>query len=181
MSRQLVVVDIETTGLQHNAAILEIAAVNVDTGEEFYFVPYVDGEKFKWAEAKALQINRYFERGVFKDMRSQEETRKYYYPRLRSMLEGNTFGGSNPTFDSARLTMIGNVWHHRLADLAAYAAGVLGIDPTESPGAAKVCEMLGVVNECEHSALEDARATAECFRRLRTRRALQSQGEVPHD
>lgn len=165
MTRQLIVVDIETTGLADNAAILEVAAVNVDTGAELYFAPYVDKDRMKWAEPEALQINRYYERGVFNEMASEYDTRAYY-AALRSMLAGNTFGGSNPTFDSRRLTMIDNVWHHRLADLAAYAAGVFNLPPTELPGQDKVCELLGVPQPDRHSALGDAQACAECFRKL---------------
>jgi DNA polymerase-3 subunit epsilon len=164
MSRELIVVDIETTGLHANAHILEVGAINVNTGKELYFVPRVPDDAIKWAEPQALQINRYFERGVWKHTLDQENT-LVQYRELEKMLSGNTFAGSNPTFDSQRLP-IKPVWHHRLADLAAYAAGVFGLSPTELPGAHKVCELLGVTNESEHSALGDARAAAECFRRL---------------
>lgn len=169
MSRQLIVIDVETTGLGKGADVLEIAAINVDTGEDLYFVPYLDNDRLKWADPKALQINRYYERGVWADMASEDDTRKYWYPRLRSMLDGNTFGGSNPTFDSGMLTRVGNVWHHRLADLSAYAAGVLGLPPTELPGLDRVCELLGVTNTEPHSAMGDAMATAACFHKLRDR------------
>lgn len=164
MPRQIVVVDIETTGLHANAKILEVAAVNVGTGEELYFAPHVDGDAFKWAEGRAMQINRYFERGVWDHVLTQDATHDRYI-KLAEMLVDNTFAGSNPTFDSSRLP-IGNGWHHRLLDLSAYAAGVLGLHPGELPGAHTVCELLGVENEEEHSALGDARAAAECFRRL---------------
>ncbi|QAU04979.1 putative exonuclease [Mycobacterium phage Henu3] len=116
------------------------------------------------------------------------------FDELATMLKGNTFGGSNPTFDShlvasARVTppsyavlgaehVVGRVWHHRLADLAAYAAGVLGLNPTELPGLDAVIEKvdfmvpifmvpIGEVDNYErHTALGDARITASCFRRL---------------
>jgi DNA polymerase-3 subunit epsilon len=39
MSRQLIVVDTETTSLKPDAGIVEVAAVNVDTGDELRFVP----------------------------------------------------------------------------------------------------------------------------------------------
>lgn len=164
MPRQIVVVDTETTGLHEDAVILEVAAVNVETGEELYFAPHVDCQAFAEASGHAMQINRYFERGVFEDELTLWATQDHY-SKLEDMLEGNTFAGSNPTFDSTRLP-IGNVWHHRLLDLSAFAAGVLGVHPGELPGAHAVCELLGVVNEEEHSALGDARAAAECFRRL---------------
>lgn len=167
MSRQLVVVDVETTGLSATAWPLEVAAINVTTGEEFQFVPFVTDSALGNADRKALQINRYYERGVWADMLPDVAANKEKYDHLRNMLAGNTFAGSNPTFDAniiGRFTS--EVWHHRLADLSAYAAGRLGIDPTELPGLAAVCERLGITNYGEHSAFFDAQATADCFKAL---------------
>lgn len=168
--RQLVVVDLETTGLDTETChILEIAAVNVTTGQEFYLAPFVPQSVFAEPEsAMALSINRYFERRVFEvaDRTNRDaQTRTY---ELREMLRGNTFAGSNPTFD---YTLLRRDYreiepHYRLADLAPFAAGVLGLPPTELPGLAKVCELLGVENDDPHSAMGDVRATAECFRVL---------------
>lgn len=167
MTRHLIVVDIETTGLV-NPVPLEIAAINVDTGEEFYMVLQVTGTQLAAAEPIALKINRYYERGVYEDMLNAEET-KGGYGWLSEMLTGNTFAGSNPTFDSAilRKALGDQVWHHRLADLAAYTAGILGLDPTELPGLADVCAKCYVTNDEPHGAMSDARATAACFRQLR--------------
>lgn len=165
--RQLIVVDVETTGLSATAWPLEVAAINVTTGEVFEFVPFVTDSALGTADRKALQINRYYERGVWEHMLPDSDANTEKFGFLRSMLQGNTFAGSNPTFDAriiARFT--GEVWHHRLADLSAYAAGVLGIDPTELPGLAAVCERLDITNDEEHSAYYDAQATAECFKAL---------------
>lgn len=168
MSRELIVVDFETTGLHEEAVIIEAAAVNVDTGEELYFVPSVSPQGWSNLQPVALSINGYFERELWKQAQSPFNTIQYYSD-LRSMLRGNTFAGSNPAFDSKLLAKQGQVsWHHRLGDLAAYAAGVLGLDPTDLPGLDKVSELLGVPVEGRHGALEDARATAECFRILRS-------------
>ncbi|MCG7607128.1 3'-5' exonuclease [Mycobacterium sp. CnD-18-1] len=175
MTRQLIILDVETTGLGPNAVPLEIAAVNVATMEEFRAVPHVTQPALAQAEPEALSINRYYERGVFKDALETVEANKNIYDWLKTMLSGNTLGGSNPTFDAQILSKgitsdgpLGTPWHHRLWDISAYAAGVLGLD--ELPGLAKVCELLGVENDEPHSALGDARATAECFRKLRERR-----------
>lgn len=168
--RHLVVVDTETTGLdvlRHYP--IEIAAVNVTTGKELYFVP--DVKDHVWAEADpvALQINRYFERGVFKHRFESS------WWQLWRFLEDHTFAASNPMFDHIML-LRGNAdwiggspkpsWHHRLCDLSAYAGAALGLQPHELEGLANVCEALGVRNEGEHTAMEDARATARCFRVL---------------
>ncbi|MBO0676859.1 3'-5' exonuclease [Mycolicibacterium sp. S2-37] len=166
MSRDIIVVDIETTGLHRAAVPLDVAAINLTTGAEFSFVPYVSREHLAEAEPTALKVNRYYERGVFERMLDPAASGSAYWT-LKEWLKGNTLAGSNPTFDDARLPRwVAEERHHRLLDLSAYAAGVLGTPPNELEGLHTVCERLGVVNEDPHSALGDARATAECFRRL---------------
>lgn len=182
-SRDLWVVDLETTTLDvERAYILEVAAVNVETRQEIQFVPYVKRSVFAAAEPQALTVNRYFERRVYDQMLNEYYTAQAYKD-LAYALGGNTLAGSNPTYDAAvlsrafidvtsgsdRVTIEPTPWHYRLADLAAYAAGALGIPPNESPGLSRVCELLGVTNEDPHTAIGDARATAECFRRLMNR------------
>ncbi|MDV6979613.1 3'-5' exonuclease [Mycobacterium intracellulare] len=167
MSRELIVVDTETTGLHAGAAILEVAAINVTSGEEMHFVPHVTREKLGAAQPAAMQINRYYERGLWRHALNAGDTEDAYW-QLSDMLSGNTFGGCNPAFDAQ---MLGGVlpetdWHHRLADLAAYAGPALLLAPNELVGLADICERLGVQNNGEHTALGDARATAECFRKL---------------
>lgn len=180
LARNLWVVDLETTSLDtEKAYILEVAAVNVETGQFIYFVPFVKPSVFGAADPQALTVNRYFERRLYDRMLTQGETEETYND-LACLLSGETLGGSNPAYDSAVLSrafvdvsagsewlsLDRAPWHYRLADLAAYAAGVLGLPPTETPGLSKVCELLDVTNEEPHTAMGDARATAECFRRL---------------
>jgi len=167
VTRQLIIVDVESTGLGDKAVPLEIAAINVDSGEEFHMVPHVTRQQLVDAEPDALRINRYYERGLYRDMYDDEAGTTHAYGFLANMLRGNTLGGSNPAFDARLLAPhTGAVWHHRLADVSAYACARMGLPPTELPGLEKVCEFLQVVNTEPHSALGDARATAECFRRL---------------
>ncbi|OBS01854.1 hypothetical protein A9W98_17875 [Mycobacterium gordonae] len=180
MSRDLIIVDTETTSLNTDtAAILEIAAVNVATGEEVRFVPYVSPDQLAEASPEALHINRYYERALFREMLSSDHT-TLAFTDLAVTLQGNTFGGSNPAFDAAlvrrypqpgfiegdHIYPMGEVWHHRLADLAAYAGPALLLAPNELVGLKQVCDALGVQIDGEYTALGDARATAECFRRL---------------
>lgn len=189
MTRQLIVVDTETTGLHDDAAIIEVAAINVNTGETLHFVPHLPPGQLAKAQPEALQINRYYERGLFRETLSAADTLDAF-DNLRNMLNGNTFAGSNPTFDAKLIEKqqyrtihtdeetanldytspapIGQVWHHRLADLSAYAAGVLGLDPTEAPGLDRVAELLGVSipDGDRHTALGDAKTTARCFQLL---------------
>lgn len=190
--RDLIVVDTETTGLDVEAHwVLEVAAINLTTGEELYFVPALPQGALDGASGKALKSNGYFERGVYAHRLDADAADKYWR-QLWEMLKGNTLAGSNPTFDAAMLNksalcwppkakggygvdpvepLTTSPWHHRLADLSAYAAGALGIEPTALPGLDVVCRTLQVVNEGDHSALGDARATADCFRKLIARAA----------
>jgi DNA polymerase III epsilon subunit-like protein len=189
--RDLIVVDTETTGLDiEKHWVLEVAAINLTTGEELYFVPFLPSGALDQADGKALKINGYFERGVFSHRMDAEASEKYWR-QLWDMLRGNTLAGSNPSFDAAMLNrsatwfkpkptygpelgeapLTPSPWHHRLADLSAYAAGALNIRPTALPGLEVVCRSLQVENEGEHSALGDARATAECFRRIAAKAA----------
>lgn len=174
MTRQLIVVDCETTGLDPRKHwVLEVAAVNVATGDELYFVPAVPDRALEAADPKAMEVNRYFERGLDAMRIKDHGLTAWFWSQLWEWLDGNTIGGSNPGFDAAMLNktawwLPASPWHYRLADLSAYAAGRLGIPPTELPGLDVVCQLLGVENDCPHSALGDARAAAECFRRLST-------------
>lgn len=166
--RQLIVVDLETTGLDpQRHTVLEVAAVNVDTGESLYFAPYVTREQLMDADPDALRINRYFERGVYQDALKCHNSNLPRYRELWNMLRGNTLGGANPRFDAAMLVRAANmteVWHYRLADVSAYVAGATGLHGAAIEGLQGCCERLGVVNDQPHSALGDAEATAKCFR-----------------
>lgn len=169
-NRRLVIVDVESTGLDPAVHVpIEVAAIDVDTGEVISFAPYVDPTKWADASGEALAINRYFERRVFRQALTYDATVQQY-DRLWDMLAGNSFAGANPRFDvSMLLTAPGapgsELWHHRLPDVSAYVAGALGIYPADLPGLADCCKLLDVTNEGEHSALGDVKAAAECFRR----------------
>lgn len=173
MTRQLIVVDCEATGLSADAHILEIAAINVTTNEELYFVPFTPSLVWTEASPEALAINRFFERRVWEHMLGTGDTNEQWI-KLADMLQGNTFGGSNPRFDAELVQRrlvnysLPTGWHHRLADVSAYACGALGLDPAEPPGLADICKQLNIPAP-DHSAYGDAVATVECFRKLRRR------------
>lgn len=171
--RHLIVVDVESTGLDPKVHVpIEIAAINVDTGEVLSFVPYLSPNMLVLADPDALRINRYFERGVYKKALDEQGTANMYLGPWE-FLRGNTLAGANPRFDAAMLVSghdrfttakVEEPWHHRLPDVSSYVAGALGIYAAELPGLADCCERLGGVNDVEHSALGDAKAAAECFR-----------------
>jgi DNA polymerase-3 subunit epsilon len=158
---------------------LEIAALNLTTGEEFYVAPYLRPGELAGADPEAMAINRYYERRVFKDALENGEANANAFKWLKEMLTDKTFAGSNPSFDAPKIAkLIGSEpWHHRMLDLAPYAAGVLGLPLGELPGLHKVCELLGVRHIGEHTALGDVRATAECFRAL----AALSGNKIPEE
>ncbi|AEO94196.1 DNA polymerase exonuclease subunit [Mycobacterium phage BarrelRoll] len=181
MARKLIVVDLETTSLDYDtAAPLEVALLNVDTGESLRFVPHVTCEQLGAADPKAMEINGYYERGVWREALTEQQT-AVAWSEVKDWLRGNTFAGSNPAFDSTIVARqaaggmfpapIGRVWHHRLADLAAYSAGKLDRDPTELAGLDDVAERLGVQVAQRHTAIGDAAATGLCFDLLRNTKA----------
>lgn len=193
MSRDIVVVDVETNGLdpdRHEA--VEIAWWNLETGDRGRFVPRHDqNDVLARADVQALRVNRYIDRiadgphdtGCDELLRLWEQFAGSFddeFPDSDEEPTANTLAGSNPTFDAAMLRKafakldkpfdIEDVapWHHRLWDLSAYAAGVLGLD--ELPGLARVCELLDI-DPPDHTAEGDVTATGKCFNELRRRAA----------
>ena len=167
--RDLVIVDVESTGLRRNYDFaVEVAWKNVDTGDKGLFVP---NHSIAWvlhyAEPKALEINQYRERLISAKHDDGTEVR-----RLHAALVGNSFGGSNPRADADWLAVLFAGYgldpepqHYRFPDLASFAAGVLAINPRDMPGLFGISERLKV-KPGDHSAMGDVEATAECFRRL---------------
>lgn len=169
MGRHLVIVDVETSGLRDFDACVEVAWLDVDTGARGAFVPAHDPAWVaRYGQPAALNLNRYTER--LADAPQDDGTELV---RLYLALRGNALAGSNPGFDAGHLTTLFlaydltpiEPWHHRMPDVSNYAAGVLGLDPRELPGLAKVCELLGV-EPGDHTAERDVDATAACFARL---------------
>jgi oligoribonuclease (3'-5' exoribonuclease) len=123
----LVYLDTETTGL--NPALHEIVEVAwaVDDGPIHCVVlPHT----LRNAEMAALNINGYFDRNLDERMRydiGSERPTDLVRDLLRD-LRGATLVGANPAFDAAFLMARFGVqlWHYRLLDIEAYAAGVFG-------------------------------------------------------
>lgn len=186
--RQLIVVDVETNGLdleRHQA--IEVAWWNLTTNERGYFIPRHDvHEVLATAELEALRINRYIERiaGLLPmdDGRQADELWGQFVPTGIGDPDGvrHTLVGCNPRFDAAMVTKVfvrspvteflePEPWHHRLWDLSTYAAGVLGLD--ELPGLSTICELLGI-EPGDHTAEADVTATALCFRVLQAKAGI---------
>lgn len=186
MTRRIIVIDTETTGLHHSMHLtVELAAVDLDSGREIRIVPPIEPCDMAAAAPEALTINRFYERRLYAEQMSRAETED----RLRELagwLDGAVFAGCAPAFDAAFVTALFEryevavpVWHHRLADLSALTAGAQDLGLDELPGLSRCCTQWGVENEAPHTALGDARATAECLRRLRDHAAARAAGLHP--
>lgn len=175
--RQIVVVDVETTGLDPERHIaVEVAWWNLSTDEFGSFVPPHPLGVALAGDLEALRTNRYVDRLADAVQDTSGHAAGYLWDKLHE----NTLAGCNPAFDAAFLRKMFREaydgqrdvvpgppdWHHRLLDLSAYAAGVLGIPVTELPGLAAVCERLGVPHVEAHTAHGDVAATVACFRAL---------------
>jgi DNA polymerase III subunit epsilon len=159
--RPVIVVDCECSGLwpwEHVAT--EVAWWNLCTDERGWFIPEHDVDFVLGnGDPKALEISRYHERLLGKPQDDGQAAQE-----LANQLRDNTLAGSNPSFDAGFLPPItGRVWHHRMWDLSAYAAGKLNLDYL--PGLADVCEQLEV-DPPDHSAEGDVTATGLCLLKL---------------
>jgi DNA polymerase-3 subunit epsilon len=184
--RQIIVVDVETNGLDHDRhQAVEVAWWNLNTDERGLFIPHHDVQRVLGAaDIEALRVNRYIDRvaGHPQDLAHTELLRLHDqlvrydeagdYDEHAPARVRHALAGSNPASDARFLTkLFGQIeyidnpepWHHRLWDLSAYAAGVLGLDTL--PGLATVCELLDVPAP-DHSAEADVTATGICFTKL---------------
>lgn len=119
------------------------------------------------ADAQALAIGRYWERGC--EYRRGDHTTGRV---IASHLRGTTLVGSTPSFDAAMLTrVIGTpVWHHRMIDVSNVAMVVL--DLPRPIGLAEVRTRLVDLGydipEPDHTAEGDVRTTRAAYEALRS-------------
>lgn len=121
----------------------------------------------EFADAQALAVGRYHERGFFPGMGDRATPEN-----LTRALHGVTLVGSNPAFDAAMLTrVIGTaVWHHRLINVAEGGMWVFGWDrPKGLADVAAECRARGYeIPEPDHTAEGDVRATRAVYEALRS-------------
>jgi DNA polymerase-3 subunit epsilon len=159
----LIYLDCETTGLDpfmHD--VFEVAyATDTTMAVRSLSLPHT----LEAADPQALKLNGYFERGFYMDRHAV-----LWREELLNALRGATIVGSNPAFDAAflRRKLGVAVWHHRLFDVSAYAAGVLGLD--DLPGLAKLGEALRErgydIPEPDHTAAKDVEVVREVHQAL---------------
>jgi DNA polymerase III epsilon subunit-like protein len=178
--RQLVVVDTETSGLDHTIhQVVEVGWWNLTTGKRGEFIPPHDvRDVLAKADLRALQINRYIDRIAT----ALQDERGVAAMDLAEQLAGNTLVAVNPSFDAPFLAdmftryecglrgqeaFCAPEWHYRMWDINSYAAGVLGLD--ELPGLERLCGLLDTTFGPDHTAHGDVTAAGHCFVELRKR------------
>lgn len=156
----LIVIDTETSGLDHTSDIVtEVAWWRLDSSDCGTFIPKHDVDwVLKNGDPYALEITNYRER-----IAPQKQDDGTELLRLAKTLHRNTWCGANPAFDVRFLDPLfrassfpPNFWHHRLLDVEAYGAGVLGLKYV--PGLHELCQKLDVELP-DHSAQGDVLAT----------------------
>lgn len=100
--RRLIVVDVETTGLESHDICVEVGWHDVESGEHGSFVPAHD---VAWvlanAHPRALEVNGYRERLVDAAQDDGTEVR-----RLHERLGGHVMGGSNVRTDAVHVARL---------------------------------------------------------------------------
>ena len=161
----LVFLDTETTRLDPKRHEIWEIAYAVDDGPiKSAIVPH----KFTKPDPKALAMNGYLDRAV------DAKANHLFESELLDELTGATIVGANPAFDAAFLRARWGItpWHHRLWDIEAYAAGVLGWDSLKGmKGIAETLRVLGHdIPQPDHSAAADVAALRASFYALRDHR-----------
>lgn len=177
-----VIVDTETSALEPEKAFaVEISALVYDpdvyaaTGgktEIFDFVPHHTQDSMRFAEAEALAINRYYERGLWKRIQTEQETRNTIR-ELVVALRDATLVGANPHYDAQILGPIFMRYgyerqpqHYRMYDVQAATAGRFALPtPPSLPDCAKAFG-IPVDESRAHSSLGDVHTTFKILRHL---------------
>ena len=175
----LAFVDIETTGLDARIhEIIEIGVVRVKQAwvadekpifeKMFEWSAKIKPEHLELADPVALKINGYIA-SDWSESISLENALKEFVEKT----EGAIMVAHNVAFDSdflenkfAQLGIKNKMHYHRL-DTVSLAFGLLHSAPDVGRySLGELCKYFGIVNERAHSALSDARADFELFKKL---------------
>jgi len=172
MARPKIVVDTETGGLEPaEHPLIEIAAVNLETGQVLSaFRPLYDFE-LEECEPEALELNHYWVAAQsVRDLRRARAEFDARFVELMTWLHGATMVAVNPAFDVAALAAhssrlgLPHINHVRTLAVESLFFGAAGLDliRDDVPGLDRMCEMTGtrISPEHRHTALGDALATA---------------------
>jgi DNA polymerase-3 subunit epsilon len=164
-------IDIESTGLnllKHE--IIEIGCVlttsNLEVIEEFELK--IKPERIENADPVALKVNHYNEED-WKDAYDLKEAIKILLEKVKDCL----MVGHNVAFDAGfleytfnKMKMVNTMHYHKL-DTISVAWAKLHNDPNiEHFSLREMCVRFGIKNERAHTALSDAHATFELYKKL---------------
>lgn len=161
-TRQLVFVDTEYSNLDTSVADLIEVAYAVEDGPVISGIP---PHVLAFADPQALEVNRYYERGL------DTADRDHFIIRdVLQALRGNTLVAANPRVDATMLSRHGGgeTWHYRLLDVESAAMLILGFDHV--PSLRDIREDLTLrgysIPAPDHSAAADVTTLRACFRAL---------------
>jgi len=167
----LAFIDIETTGLDVGKhEIIEIGCVltspDFDVIEKFELK--IKPEHIMDADPTSLKVNKY-DPLKWEDAYTLKEAMKILSTKVKDFI----MVGHNVAFDAGFLehayskTGIGNSMHYHKLDTVSIAWAKLHREPDlEHFSLRDLCERFGIKNEKAHTALSDARATFELYKKL---------------
>ncbi|OZD06472.1 hypothetical protein CH275_09640 [Rhodococcus sp. 06-235-1A] len=168
--RQLVVVDVHTTGPSFEAhEVFELAAIDGASGRVWDLALPLTSVQLERADPTFLQLSGYHRRRLGEKAQHDASTVESELAALSDALAGNTLGGADPEIHAAFLSKVfhrhgvRSCWHHLPVDIAALTAGAHGIPATNIPRLEVCCELWDVQLAEFPSALDRAHAVAGCF------------------
>lgn len=158
-TRSYIFTDTETTGLdRERAQIVELGWAIDEAPPIAYIVPHT----LEHAEPRALEINRYWERGL--DLATPNTEAFSMFARASA---GQILVGANIQFDANKIAnrLCFEPWWHRMIDIEAYAQAVFALP--EPPGLRAVRDLLTgrgyQLPEPDHTAAGDVLVTQAVF------------------
>jgi DNA polymerase III epsilon subunit-like protein len=173
MTRRIVWVDCETTGLEAHHEPWEIALTYPDGGTDVFELT-VD---LRRADSMALQISRFYERAAQIHTPNESHDPAKVAHTIAVATAGAHLGGASTSFDAGVLDRFlrrhGYVpaWHHHVVDVEERAAGQFGWDTPRGLKDTAFHVGLHVDEERTHTALYDAELARDVYVRLMYRAA----------
>ena len=165
---KLAVIDIETTGFGKTDRILEIAIVLIDNGK------IVD----EWATIlnPLRDVSNSHIHGITPDLFSLAPTFEELYNDISRILNDRIVVAHNLSFDQNML----NMEYKRIPKEVIWGQGICTLKKSKLK-LDKACEKFNIENSLAHSALSDAKATAELIKYLDIQFEDFSASKFPHD